>query len=225
MPVHIFAMVKVTSHVLATRAVCAAAVGGFFPSIMSPKLQGNQKMSFDNYDTSANTRRKAGLHALCNCKSTPLVLSGDHNRSALIREGSSEADPGSGKCLLSIGDVLVQTGSASAGRGHPEEAGVQTFFLFNDVLVDGSIIRNGCWFKTQIEDLKLEDMVDGVRFQHQWLICTPCKSFIVAAQSYEEKQAWMKLISDSQSSLVQDGSCKPSSVFAVCWIPEDAAQK
>ncbi|XP_026213559.1 pleckstrin homology domain-containing family F member 1-like [Anabas testudineus] len=132
------------------------------------------------------------------------------------------------------GRTLFQTGRILIGEGHLTKQGrrkqePKVFFLFNDVLVYGSIILNGRWHKNQkiipLENIMLEDMEDGVGLRNQWLIQTPRKSFFVSAPSYEEKQAWMQHIQDCRDKLLQGGSRQPGSNFAVSWIPDQTSYK
>lgn len=75
------------------------------------------------------------------------------------------------------------------------------------------------------EDIGLEDVEDSEVSKHQWLMRTPTKSFFVSAPSHEEKEAWMQHISEFQSSLMTSTDLKPTTKFAVSWLPDQAAGK
>ncbi|XP_026181383.1 pleckstrin homology domain-containing family F member 1-like [Mastacembelus armatus] len=132
----------------------------------------------------------------------------------------------SGSPLSKMGRVLVGEGQLiKQGRRKPEP---KAFFLFNDVLVYGSVILNGRWYKKQkiipLEAIQLEDMEDGA-LTNQWLIRTPRKSFFVSAPTYEEKRSWMEHIQDCRARHLQGSGRQPGSNFAVSWIPDRASYK
>ncbi|XP_054474594.1 pleckstrin homology domain-containing family F member 1 [Anoplopoma fimbria] len=131
----------------------------------------------------------------------------------------------SAKPLYVPGRVLIGEGRLiKMSRRGPQP---KAFFLFNDMLVYGSIILNGRWHKKQkiipLEDSQLEDLEDGIKMRNQWLIRTPQKSFYVAAASYEEKRAWIEHMEDCRSSLLRSAGCRPVYDFAKTWIPDQAS--
>uniref|UniRef100_A0A3Q3NQM5 Pleckstrin homology and FYVE domain containing 1 n=2 Tax=Labrus bergylta TaxID=56723 RepID=A0A3Q3NQM5_9LABR len=125
-----------------------------------------------------------------------------------------------GRFLMGEGRLMKQ------GRRKPQP---KDFYLFNDLLVYGSIILNGRWHKNQkiipLEDIQLEDMEDGVTMTNQWLLRTPSKSFFVSASSFKEKQAWMNHIEECRLNLLRENRRQPGSVFASSWIPDQATYR
>uniref|UniRef100_A0A8C1ZPQ8 Pleckstrin homology and FYVE domain containing 1 n=1 Tax=Cyprinus carpio TaxID=7962 RepID=A0A8C1ZPQ8_CYPCA len=133
-----------------------------------------------------------------------------------------------GKMLLKPGRILVGEGCLSklCRRGPKPKA----FFLFNDILVYGSIMVPGRWNNNQkiipLEDVQQEDLEDGMAMPNQWLIRTPRKSFYMSAASPEEKNAWMGRIEQYKSLLVQAKglpSDNSAENFAATWIPDMAS--
>lgn len=132
-----------------------------------------------------------------------------------------------GKSLMEPGRVLVGEGRLlKLCRRRPQQ---KVFFLFNDILVYGSIVVQGRWYKGQqiipLEEVEQEDLEDGLGMINQWLLRTPRKSFSVAAASPEEKQAWMDHIEECrrrQLSRLGLQSQKRGS-FAASWIPDSAS--
>ncbi|XP_072321600.1 pleckstrin homology domain-containing family F member 2-like [Eucyclogobius newberryi] len=130
-----------------------------------------------------------------------------------------------GARLLDPSRVLIGEGRLmKQSRRGPQP---RAFFLFNDILVYGSIVINGRWFKRQkiipLEDIELEDLENGFQMKHQWLVKTPRKSFYVSAASPDEKQAWMEHFEVWKARLLQTSGRSANSIFAVTWIPDQTS--
>nr|XP_055064140.1 pleckstrin homology domain-containing family F member 2-like [Misgurnus anguillicaudatus] len=135
-----------------------------------------------------------------------------------------------GKTLQIPGRILVGEGRLLkfCRRGPKPKA----FFLFNDILIYGSIMVPGRWNKKKqiisLDEVQQEDLKDGEAMANQWLIRTPRKSFYVAAASPEEKRAWMEHIERYKAQLLQnkgltiDRTAKRN--LAATWIPDTASE-
>uniref|UniRef100_A0A671QDN9 Pleckstrin homology and FYVE domain containing 1 n=1 Tax=Sinocyclocheilus anshuiensis TaxID=1608454 RepID=A0A671QDN9_9TELE len=124
-----------------------------------------------------------------------------------------------GKMLLKPGRILVGEGCLSKlCRRGPKP---KVFFLFNDILVYGSIMVPGRWNNKQkiipLEDVQQEDLEDGMAMPNQWLIRTPRKSFYVSAASPEEKNSLLV----QAKGLPADNAAE--NFFAATWIPDMAS--
>ncbi|MBN3311066.1 pleckstrin homology domain-containing family F member 1 [Amia ocellicauda] len=131
----------------------------------------------------------------------------------------------SGKPLAKPGRVLVGEGRLmKLCRRSPQP---KMFFLFNDILVYGSIILHGHWYKNQhiipLEDIVVEELEDSLDMKNQWLIRTPKKSFYVSAASLREKQAWIEHIEDCRTKQLLRSGRMPNTSFAATWIPDRAS--
>lgn len=131
-----------------------------------------------------------------------------------------------GKPLLAPGRILIGEGRLlKLCRRKPQP---KVFFLFNDILVYGSIVVPGRWNSHQqvlrLEELEQENLEDGVGMNYQWLLRTPRKSFHISAVSQEEKWAWMEHIERCRAErLKQLGLLAVTKPFAATWIPDTAS--
>ncbi|XP_056318883.1 pleckstrin homology domain-containing family F member 1 [Danio aesculapii] len=133
-----------------------------------------------------------------------------------------------GKMLQKPGRVLVGEGCLhKLCRRGPQP---KVFYLFNDILVYGSIMLPGRWNNKQniipLEEVQQENLEDGMAMANQWLIRTPRKSFYVSAESPEEKIAWMGHIEQYRTAHVKNKGLPAKNSgddFATPWIPDVAS--
>ncbi|XP_053348617.1 pleckstrin homology domain-containing family F member 1 [Clarias gariepinus] len=131
-----------------------------------------------------------------------------------------------GKPLLAPDRILIGEGRLlKLCRRKPQP---KAFFLFNDILVYGSIVVPGRWNSHQqilrLEELKQEDLEDEAGMSNQWLLRTPRKSFRISAESLEEKQEWMAHIERCRmEQLKKLGLSTAMKPFAATWIPDAAS--
>lgn len=131
-----------------------------------------------------------------------------------------------------LGKPLAKPGRVLVGEGHllklcRRSPQPKAFFLFNDILVYGSVVILSRWYTKQqvvpLEDVSLEDTEDGLDMKNQWLIRTPRKSFYVSAASPEEKQAWMEHIAECRAERLRHTGRAAAERFAAVWVPDRAS--
>ncbi|XP_062845910.1 pleckstrin homology domain-containing family F member 1 [Trichomycterus rosablanca] len=143
---------------------------------------------------------------------------------ARIQAVENSFQPG-GKPLCSLGRVLI--GEGRLLKRCRKRAMPKAFFLFNDILVYGSIVVPGRWNNHQqilrLEELEQENIEDGEGMTNQWILRTPRKSFFVSAASLQEKRAWMDHIERCRAERLKllgfPGTVK---TFASLWVPDSA---
>jgi len=128
-----------------------------------------------------------------------------------------------GQPLSLPGRVLVGEGVLTKScRRRPKP---RQFFLFNDILVYGSIIINKKKYTTQhiipLEDVTLKPLEDSDQYKNGWLICSRGKSFAVYAATATEKQEWMAHIKKCIDDLIRKSGKKPADSHAAPWVPDN----
>eukprot|EP00092_Neocalanus_flemingeri_P066710 GFUD01081306.1.p1 GENE.GFUD01081306.1~~GFUD01081306.1.p1 ORF type:complete len:264 (+),score=92.60 GFUD01081306.1:106-897(+) len=135
-------------------------------------------------------------------------------------------------CFGSAGQPLAVPGRVLVGEGVLTKAcrkklKPRQFFLFNDLLVYGSIIINKKKYNTQhiipLEEVKLKSLEDDGQFKNGWQICTRGKSFKVYAATATEKQEWMAHINKCMEDLLKKSGKKASDDHAAVWVPDSEA--
>ncbi|XP_034760212.1 pleckstrin homology domain-containing family F member 1-like [Acipenser ruthenus] len=132
----------------------------------------------------------------------------------------------SGKSLSKPGRVLV--GEGRLMKLCRRSLQPKMFFLFNDIIVYGSIVVHRLWYKNQhiipLEDIVIEDLADSLEMKNQWLLRTPKKSFYMSAASEKEKQTWICHIIECREQQLISSRKEPTTSFATTLIPDRASQ-
>ncbi|KAK7939376.1 hypothetical protein WMY93_002702 [Mugilogobius chulae] len=152
------------------------------------------------------------------------VLTFDLDNRARIKVVEESFGP-SGKPLYKPGRILM--GEGRLLKQNRKKRQPKVFFLFNDVIVYGSIIVNGRWYKKQ----KIIPLGKKRQTGRLGGYCDPeesmanpytSKSFYVAAPTPAEKLAWMDHIKTCTDNLLQQGVTS-STELAPSWMPDSAS--
>uniref|UniRef100_A0A914D831 Pleckstrin homology domain-containing family F member 2 n=1 Tax=Acrobeloides nanus TaxID=290746 RepID=A0A914D831_9BILA len=132
----------------------------------------------------------------------------------------------SGRSLMKPGRVLVGEGVlVKMCRKKPKP---RQFFLFNDILVYGTIIIAKKRYSKQhiipLEEVKIENLEDEGDSRNGWVIKTRTKSFAVFAATPTEKNEWMAHIVRSVQEILRSGRA-PAKEHAAVWVPDSEAEK
>jgi len=141
----------------------------------------------------------------------------------------------SGVPLTAKGRVLVGEGVLTKlCRKKPKQ---RQFFLFNDLLVYGTIVIHKKVFKNQhvmeLINIKIENIPesrntgifddDDNELKYGWLISSPVKSFAVYAQTKTEKIEWMTHMSRCIEKLRENSTSLADIETAPTWVPDSDA--
>ncbi|XP_067905455.1 pleckstrin homology domain-containing family F member 1 [Heterodontus francisci] len=132
-------------------------------------------------------------------------------------------------CFGPTGQPLALHGRVLVGEGLltkvcRKKTKPRMFFLFNDILVYGSVIILKKKYTNQqiipLEGVTVEDLADDESLKNQWMIKTSRKSFIVCAATPLEKDNWMKHINNCVKQLLEKTGRTPPTEHAAPWIPD-----
>ncbi|KAI6181111.1 hypothetical protein M3Y98_00793800 [Aphelenchoides besseyi] len=135
-------------------------------------------------------------------------------------------------CFGSSGQPLQSPDRVLIGEGVlmkmcRKKAKPRQFFLFNDLLVYGSIVLSKRRYSRQhvvpLEEIKVEDVEDDGDSKFGFLIKTRHKSFMVYAVSESEKEQWMTHICRCVENLLRHGR-QAATDHAAVWIPDAEAE-
>uniref|UniRef100_A0A914XC75 Uncharacterized protein n=1 Tax=Plectus sambesii TaxID=2011161 RepID=A0A914XC75_9BILA len=110
-----------------------------------------------------------------------------------------------------------------------KEPRAKQFFLFNDVLVYGRIVKTNELFDNQriipLQDVVVETLPDAAETRNGWLLKTKQKSFALFASSETEKEYWMKYIEKCVQDLLTKEKKPPAMDHAPVWIPDNEKEQ
>lgn len=134
-------------------------------------------------------------------------------------------------CFGASGQPLALPGRVLLGEGVltkecRKKAKPRIFFLFNDILVYGSIVLNKRKYRSQhiipLEEVTLETLPETLHTKNRWMIKTAKKSFVVSAASTTERQEWISHIEECVRRQLLATGRQPSTEHAAPWIPDKA---
>lgn len=101
------------------------------------------------------------------------------------------------------------------------------FFLFNDLLIYGTILISKKKYTNQhilpLQEVKIVPLEDDGNFKNGWQIISPSKSFAVYAATPTEKAEWMAHINKCINDLLKKTGQRPSGEEAAVWVPDQSA--
>ena len=137
------------------------------------------------------------------------------------------------QCFGASGQPLSLPGRALVGEGVltkmcRKKPKPRQFFLFNDILVYGTIMISKKKYNRQhlisLEDIKLENVDDEMSLRNGWKIISPSKSFVVYAATSTEKSQWMSHIRKCVNDLLlKRGITQNSENDSPVWVPDSDA--
>ncbi|XP_068117889.1 pleckstrin homology domain-containing family F member 1 [Hyperolius riggenbachi] len=134
-------------------------------------------------------------------------------------------------CFGTAGQPLAIPGRVLVGEGIltkecRKKPKPRIFFLFNDILVYGTIVINKVKYSCQhiipLEDVTTDILNDDGDMRNRFLLKTSKKSFVVCAASFTEREEWMSHIKDCAGRLIEKTGRRPSMKHAAPWIPDKA---
>ncbi|XP_074067546.1 pleckstrin homology domain-containing family F member 1 isoform X2 [Macrotis lagotis] len=134
-------------------------------------------------------------------------------------------------CFGASGQPLALPGRVLLGEGIltkecRKKAKPRIFFLFNDILVYGSIVISKRKYSSQhiipLEEVTLETLPNTWNAKNRWMIKTSKKSFVVSAASMTEREEWIRHIEECVRRQLRATGRPPTTEHAAPWIPDKA---